>query len=269
MRIKLLDTGSLTTEGREMFCGLKEVSWQEYYPVENNGRAKWAIRSLLIVHGDQRILIDTGLGTKMDRATCKQYEINDDYLLPKILLKNGIRTEEITHVILTHLHFDHCGGNTHIDENGQVIPTFNKAKYYCSKTQLNYALNPEPGDAESYRQDDFLPLMNSGILHFIEDSVNDFPFMEFRKVNGHTPGQIIPIIKLENDFFAFAADLLPSAAHIPDDHIMAYDMNPALSRQEKLEFIQESVDRKYTILLQHDFRYQHGKLREVKRFVNS
>ncbi len=255
MQIHLLETGTLITKGSDMFCGLGNVDWQQHYPAINANKAKWAMRSLLIQNDNMNLLIDTGPGLKLGNETLQEYGIEDTNALELSLNEFGISRNEITHVILTHLHFDHCGGNTIFNANGTIEATFPYATYYASKTQIAYALNPLETDKESYRRADFMPLLECNSLLAIEHHQDVFPFINFLEVNGHTPGQLVPIINNDEQSHVFAADLLPSAAHVPEQHIMAYDIAPDLSRIEKAQFLAIAAKENYRVYLQHDIRF--------------
>ena len=252
MRLYSLDTGNLKTEGRMMFSHQKRESWEPYYPADSEGLCNWAIRSMLIDTGIRKILIDTGIGTKKHPEYFNDYHLNGETSLYNSLFKAGCQPNDITDVILTHLHFDHCGGSTVIDENGRLVLAFSNATYYVSEKQWDHALTSGKEEAGSFIEDDFMPIESAGKLRLINEEGSLFPGIDIRICNGHTRGLMLPFISHNNHIIVFAGDLVPSSAHIPDNHIMAYDIDPSLSFEEKKAFLHEAAREKYFLFLQHD-----------------
>lgn len=258
MKIHILETGTLMTTGTNMFCGLGETNWQKHYPPSKNGLCKWAMRCLLIIDEDRKILIDTGPGIKLSQKVLDDYHISGTEKLEEYCLAKGLSFEDITHVILTHLHFDHCGGSTRLDKKGQLVSSFPNAHYFISKKQWDYAKKPIESDKESFHEDDFLPLQKFNKITFIEQEHEILSSISVRFVDGHSPGQLIPFIKNGNETVVFAADLLPSSAHLPENNIMTYDLDPNLSKKEKMAFLEEAFEQNYHIIFQHDKDVESG-----------
>ncbi len=252
MDVHILESGTFMTKGEDMFCGLSKVNWQKYYPPEKNGLCKWVMRCLLIIDEERKILIDTGPGTKLSPQIIEQYHLSGTDQLAESLHMSGLSLNDITHVVLTHLHFDHCGGSTKLNSNGDLVPTFRNAQYYVGKKQWDYAQNPFEKDIDSYFLDDFLPLKKQGRLCFVKQEGEILPGISVRIVNGHSPGQLIPFIQSGQEQIVFAADLLPSTAHIRKNYVMSYDLYPEISCHEKEIFIQEAIKNNSTIIFQHD-----------------
>ncbi|MEA3445027.1 MAG: MBL fold metallo-hydrolase [Bacteroidota bacterium] len=266
MEIHILEAGTFMTRGEEMFCGLENVDWQKHYAPEKNGLCLWAMRCLLIIDEDRKILIDTGPGTKLNQQTIDDYHIAGTHLLEKAMAEKNIAFDDISHVILSHLHFDHCGGSTIVSDNGEIVPAFRNAKIFISKKQWNYALSPVESDKESYRKIDFIPLKKSNRIIFVEHEHEILPNISVKFVDGHTPGQMIPFIKRKKETIVFAADLLPSAAHIEKNYIMSYDLSPQKSNREKRAFLNEAVKNNYKIIFQHDKEVYSSSLSKIIQF---
>jgi len=152
------------------------------------------------------------------------------------ITKAGFSVSDITDVVLTHLHFDHCGGGIKIDDEGKYEPTFPNAKYWVSKLQWENAMNPNPREADSFLEENLIPMKDLGLLNFVENEGEYIPGIDFRLVHGHTPGQIIPLIKYGDKTLVFGADLFPMAAHIPVKYNMAYDLEVLKTMEEKETF---------------------------------
>jgi glyoxylase-like metal-dependent hydrolase (beta-lactamase superfamily II) len=267
MEYLILSNGSFITTGEEMFAGIAGSDWPSYYPVMSDGNCKWVMRSLFLQSGERRILIDTGPGDKLSPSLIRSYGMANLRLPTDLLRENGVDPATVTDVILTHLHFDHCGGTTIISSHGLPVPSFSNAMHHISRKQWDYAHNPEIHDQESYLKDDFRILENHKI-NLIEKEGALFPGFNIRFYDGHTPGQMIPFIKMDGYTLVFAADLLPSAAHIREGFVMSYDLNPGKSEQEKNLFLEEAATNEYRIVFQHDIGIEQGIIaREGDRFV--
>jgi glyoxylase-like metal-dependent hydrolase (beta-lactamase superfamily II) len=233
----------------------------------------WAMRCLLIEDGNKLILIDNGIGNKQDAKFFSHYYLNGNDTLENSLKPNGFNKNDITDVVLTHLHFDHCGGS--IEKNGDKLQTtFKNATYWSNDLHWQWATNPNDREKASFLKDNILPIQESGQLKLISgiNSANHaaqtireiattklqqiessiLPELSYRIVNGHTDAMMLPQIKYKDQTIVFVADLLPSAAHIPIPYVMAYDMFPLTTLQEKKSFLTEAAENKYTLFLEHD-----------------
>ncbi len=265
MEIQLLENEQFQTNSSDMFY--PEPRELVRYPINSLKKATWSVRSLLVKSGHQTILVDNGFGGKADQETIQKYGINryNDKSQPQL---SAINPDLIDHIFLTHLHLDHCGGSTYRDQDGNLHLQFRNAKYWCSRRQFEYAIKPDQSDLESYCPDDFLPLMESGRLFFIEDG---FPFeaIEVAFYDGHTPGQAIFTFQGSGETFCFASDLLPSVEHLNPELGMVYDRLKEQALLEKLNFLESHANRENKIiLLQHDFYHRAGRITKVgKNFI--
>jgi glyoxylase-like metal-dependent hydrolase (beta-lactamase superfamily II) len=211
------------------------------------------MRCLLIEDGDKLILVDNGMGNKQDEKFFGYYFLHGDDTLEKSLANKGYTKDDITDVFLTHLHFDHCGGSIEKLED-KLVPAFKNATYWSNKLHWDWAIHPNEREKASFLKENITPIQESGKLKFIQTS-DEVVFSENIKVrfmNGHTESMMLPQINYKGKSIVFMADLLPSVAHIPLPYVMAYDMRPLQTLQEKKIFLTEAQKRDYILFFEHD-----------------
>ena len=258
MKLYTINTGNFKLDGGAMFGVVPKSIWQKTNPADSNNLCNWAMRCLLIEEGNKLILVDTGIGNKQDEKFFSHYHLNGDDSLDKSLTAHGFHKNDITDVILTHLHFDHCGGA--VERNGDKLDTvFKNATYWSNERHWQWAVEPNAREKASFLKDNILPIQQSGQLKFVpvSDSGKRIPFeglnnLELQFAFGHTDAQMLPVIKYKDQTIIYAADLLPSIGHIPLPYIMAYDMFPLQTLTEKKLFLEDVAANKYIIYLEHD-----------------
>ncbi len=240
-------------DGGAMFGVVPKVLWQNKYPADENNLCNWALRSLLIDTGERVILIDTGYGDKQSKKYFSHVYLNGGDGLEGALSKHGYHFDDVTDVILTHLHADHCGGcvKYNQDKSGFEM-TFRNANYWVSKPHWAWAMKPNKQEGAAFLEENLMPMFESGQLRFIENNTELYPGINLRLYDGHTVGQIIPFINTGERTMVFMADLIPSTAHIPLVWNMAYDVYPMKMLKEKEDFLNEAVANNYTLFFQHD-----------------
>lgn len=253
MRITLIETGNFMLDGGAIFGVVPKSLWNKQYPADERNLCNMAMRSLLIEEKDRLVLVDTGIGNKQDAKFFSYYYLNGTETLECSLRTHHFAPDDVTDVILTHLHFDHCGGAVKYDAKGNPVPAFPNARYYVSKDQWEWALHPNLRERPSYRPENYLPLYEDGRIHFIESEGEFLPGMMLKMFNGHTAGLLVPFIEYEGKTRVFVSDLLPFRAHIPLAWVCGYDTRPLISIREKEKFLQEAADRNYELIFQHDF----------------
>lgn len=239
---------SFVVPGKDMVVSPGK-DWRKLYPADSGELTRWALRSLIIVKGGSVVLIDTGFGNKQYPSFFEPFNLNGDYKLNAQLNEIGLSTNDITDVVLTHLHYDHCGGCL-LHENGNTVAAFPKAKLWISSAQWQNAQNPEEAEKESYLDENIQPLSNFYPIQLVDEGAY-LPGIWFKIANGHTKGQIIPLIKLGEQNLLFGADLFPSSAHLDPDVNMAYDMDQSIAKQEKQIILEECIQNNYIIAFQH------------------
>jgi glyoxylase-like metal-dependent hydrolase (beta-lactamase superfamily II) len=252
MQLHTINTGYFKLDGGAMFGVVPKSMWNKLNPADDNNMCTWAMRSLLIEDGNKLILVDTGIGNKQDDKFFGHYYLHGDDSLESSLSKKGFSVDDITDVILTHLHFDHCGGSI-IREGEKLIPAFKNATYWSNQQHWHTATMPNDREKASFLKENILPIQESGQLKFIEVDYEEFPIdVKIRQVFGHTEAMMLPQINYKGKQIVFMADLLPSAAHIPIPFVMAYDMFPLTTLNEKKSFLTEAVENDYVLFFQHD-----------------
>ena len=252
MQLHIIETGNLKLDGGAMFGVVPKSIWQKSYPADENNLCNWSMRCLLVVDGNRKLLIDNGIGDKQDEKFLKHYYLNGDDTLEKSLQKVGYTTDDITDMVLTHLHFDHCGGSIVKVGEDQYKPAFKNATYWVSKGQWEWATKPNRREKASFLKENIFPIEESGQLKIVEKEGELLPNIDVKLYNGHTDGQMIPFIKYNGKTIVFMADLLPSAAHVPMPYIMAYDTKPLITLKDKEHFFEDAIENEYILFLEHD-----------------
>lgn len=272
MQIHVLNTGYFKLDGGAMFGVVPKSLWSRTNPADVNNMCSWALRSLLIEDGNRLILIDTGMGDKQSDKFFSHYYLHGDDSLEKSLKKLGFHRDDITDVFLTHLHFDHCGGAVEWnDQKNGFRPSFKNATYWSTKDHWEWAINPNDREKASFLKENIAPIEESGQLKFIEkkgDYTKDvFDNFDVLFVDGHTESMMIPHIKYKNKTLVFMADLLPSVGHIPLPYVMGYDTRPLITLKEKGIFLNQAMNEKYVLFLEHDAVNECCTLKDTEKGV--
>ena len=253
MKLHTIDTGLFKLDGGAMFGVVPKTIWQKTNPADANNMCTWAMRCLLIEDGNRLTLIDTGIGDKQEEKFFSHYYLHGDDTLDKSLAAKGFSRSDITDVFLTHLHFDHCGGAI-VRKNGNLVPAFEHATYWSNEKHWDWAVNPNDREKASFLKDNILPIQESGQLKFTEtnDGAEFQPGVRLRFAHGHTDAMMLPEIQYKGKTIVYMADLLPSTGHLPLPYVMAYDMFPLKTLEEKKSFLTEAVEKEFILYLEHD-----------------
>ncbi|MCX6286917.1 MAG: MBL fold metallo-hydrolase [Bacteroidetes bacterium] len=268
MKLHVISTGNLKLDGGAMFGVVPKVIWSKLYPCDENNLCNWAMRCLLVEDGERKILIDCGIGDKQSEKFFSNYYLNGDDSLDKSLAATGFTTDDITDVILTHLHFDHAGGAVrwNSDKTDYTL-TFKNATYWTSRRQWEWATNPNNREKASFLKENILPIKEKGKLNLVEENTEIYPGIKLRMFFGHTEGQVIPHISYGGKTVVYMADLLPSAAHIPLPYVMSYDTRPLVTLEEKEAFMKEAAQNGYILFLEHDILHECCTVQETEKGV--
>jgi len=248
-----LETGTFRLDGGAMFGVVPKVIWQKTNPADDQNRILLAMRTLVIQGEGKTILVDAGIGTKFDEKYSRIYDIDhSDYDLLRSLKAKGISREDITDVLITHLHFDHIGGATYMDENQQLQLTFPNATFHVQGEQWHWANNPAEKDRASFIKDNFELMRESGKLNELCGPGPVFQDIEVLVMYGHSHGMQLPKISDNKNTLLYCADLIPTASHISLPYIMGYDNNPLVTLEEKKRLLPKVVEDSWTLVFEHD-----------------
>lgn len=266
MNLYSINTGYFKLDGGAMFGVVPKSIWNKLNPADENNMCTWALRCLLIEEGDRLILIDSGMGDKQDAKFFGHYYLHGEDNINTSLANHGFTKDDITDVIFTHLHFDHCGGGI-IRVGDQLIPAFKNATYWSNEKHWQWATQPNDREKASFLKENILPIQESGQLKMVtlsspQDEGNEHRLhiqpsgildeLSFILVNGHTAAMMLPVIQLKGKTIVYMADLLPSSAHIPLPYVMAYDMFPLITLQEKKSFLHWAHTNDCILFFEHD-----------------
>ena len=255
-----IETSKFSLDGGAMFGIIPKTLWEKEVPADEYNRIQMVTRSLLVVSNERKIIIDTGNGDKWDDKNRSRYNIDLDKInLSSSLEKYGFIPADITDVFCTHLHFDHAGGNTSI-EDGKIVPTFPNATYWIHQDNWDLANSPSEKDRGSYLAENWSVLAENGMIEYVTDREEFLPGIEIMLTYGHTIGMMHPLIKDGNNTVFYAADIFPMAAHVPLAWVMAYDLNPVQTIKEKRSLLPTMVDKNWTVFFEHDPLRQAGKV---------
>lgn len=268
MKLYTINTGFFKLDGGAMFGVVPKSIWNKLNPADENNMCSWALRCLLIEDEGKLILIDNGMGDKQDAKFFGHYYLHGDDTLDKSLAQHGFTRDDITDVFLTHLHFDHCGGSI-MRDGDKLVSAFKNASYWSNEQHWKWATEPNAREKASFLKENILPIQESGQLKFL--NVNSAtpglssgattltthpspltPNISFYAVSGHTDSMMLPKINYKGRTIVFMADLLPSTAHIPLPYVMAYDMFPLTTLNEKKLFLTEAQQNDFVLFFEHD-----------------
>lgn len=254
MKLYSIETGLFRLDGGAMFGVVPKSIWQKTNPANENNLILLNMRALLVEYSNRLVLIDNGLGHKYNEKFKQIYAIeHETHTLDKSLQKLGFSREDITDVVLTHLHFDHCGGSTEWNkEKNRYEVAFKRAKFYVQKTHWEWANKPNAREKSSFFTENLQPLAESGQLELVEGNISLFENIEFLIMNGHTSAMQLPLISYKDRKILYTADLVPTHGHVPLPYVMGYDMFPLTTLQEKEPILKQAMAEKWVFFYEHD-----------------
>lgn len=273
MTLHAIEAGKFKLDGGAMFGVVPKTIWNKTNPADANNLIDIAARCLLIENGNKLILVDTGMGHKQSEKFYGYYSLWGDEDLIQSIRKKGFSENDVTDVVMTHLHFDHCGGTIQFnkDKTGYE-PTFKNAKLWSNKNHWEWATEPNAREKASFLKENILPMQESGHLCFVTQpeeywgKSEELGFNLFF-ANGHTEKMMLPVIDYKGKKIAFMADLLPTAGHIPLPYVMGYDTRPLLTLPEKEYFLNWAAANNVYLYLEHDAHNEIITVEETEKGV--
>jgi glyoxylase-like metal-dependent hydrolase (beta-lactamase superfamily II) len=271
-RVEIIPDCEFRLDGGAMFGVVPRNLWSKPCPPDDQNRIRMNMNCLFIEAGDERILIDTGIGDKWSEKHRAMYGINRVRSLDESLRAiAGVTSSDITIIINTHLHFDHAGGNTVFDESGKAVPSFPNARYLISRAEYEHAEAPTDRDRASYFADNWQPLRESGQLELKDSEYEVVPGLRMETQTGHNRSMQCPRLKSRGETLFGFADLVPMRAHVPFAWVMGYDLYPVETVEAKKKLLPQAARENWTCLFYHEpdqglgrIVEQDGKLRVVE-----
>jgi glyoxylase-like metal-dependent hydrolase (beta-lactamase superfamily II) len=260
--IHILSDGFFRLDGGAMFGVVPRVLWEKMEPPDEKNRILMGLNCLLVIRGQEKVLIDTGIGDKFDEKFAGIYSVQRDKTLLDQLASLGLRPEDITHVIMSHLHFDHIGWNTRRHAGGEIVPTFPNAVYYAQRGEYEVANNPDDRSRASYIKWNWEALENSGQLQLLDGNSEILSGIESVITPGHTLHHTIVKLTSGGQTAAFLADLVPTTSHLKTLYVMGYDLYPKLTMETKPQILQLALAENWLLIFEHAPRVRAGYLRK-------
>ena len=273
MNLYSIQAGNFKLDGGAMFGVVPKSLWQKTNPADSDNMIDMSARCMLIEDGDKLILVDTGMGNKQSEKFFSHYKRWGNFDLVKSINAAGFGADEITDVLLTHLHFDHCGGAVFWDNAKERYDVqFKNANYWSNENHWNWATKPNPREKASFLDENLLPIKESGRLSFLKNTSNEFVFseelgIEVLCVDGHTEKQMIPKVNFKGRDLIYCADLIPTAGHIPVPYIMGYDVRPLLTMKEKSLFLEDAFEKDCLLFMEHDPNNEIVSLKKTEKGI--
>lgn len=263
-QLAIVSDGTLRLDGGAMFGVVPRVIWQQIYQPDEQNRILIGLNCLLVRTPTENILIDTGVGDKWDDRSRAIYAINHPPTIITSLAALGLKPENISIVINTHLHFDHAGGNTRINSAGQLVPTFANARYYVQRSEYEHACKPHERDRASYLPENWQPLIESNQLYLLDGDVEIVPGVSLFRVPGHNLDTQLVRIDSKGQTAVFFADIIPTTAHLPYAWVMGYDLYPVELIEQKKRLIPQAAAAEWLCIFEHDPNIPMGKIYKVE-----
>ena len=252
LQYRILQTGFFLADGGAMFGAIPTRAWSRRYPSHEQNLCCLAMNCLLVWNNDRMVLLDTGVGNK-ELGKLSYYEFQNRKDLLELIRLEGFNPEQVTDVILSHLHFDHCGGCTYRDKQGNLQITFPNARHWVGEKQWKNYLQPNILEKDAFRPEDMMPVFNAGLIHRIDSDFELCENFHLKLFDGHTQGQIVSFIRIEDrQGLLFPGDVIPTRSHLPDEWISAYDVEPLKSLAAKIMLKEWIKQNNITTIFYHD-----------------
>ena len=259
MKLHPIHAGNFSCDGGAMFSVIPKVLWNKVYPADENNNIPIVLRCLLVDIGERKILIEAGVGNHYPEKVRRNNGHSQTDILERSLAEKGYKPEDITDVIFTHLHWDHCNGAV-LNKSGKLKLQFQNAKHWCSKKQWDHSKISNIRERAAYYPEIINFLKTEGNMQLVDGNCELFSGISVRMFDGHTPGQMIPFINTGEKTYVYMADLIPTAANIPIVWLASYDLYPVTALEEKEQFLREAAEKEYILFFEHDFHTECARV---------
>lgn len=265
LHLTLVSDGGFRLDGGAMFGVVPRTLWEKVAPPDEQNRIRMGTNCLLVERGNDLVLIDTGIGDKHDAKFMDIYAMDREAVrLPESIRRAGYELGDVTHVILSHLHFDHCGWNTR-EVDGRIVPTFPKARYWLQRGEVDHARLPNERDRASYFSENWEPLFDAGAVELFGDEGEPVPGVKAIRVPGHNANMCIVVLDGGDEAKGvYWADLVPRATHVPYPWIMSYDLYPLTTLENKKIWLPQAAAGNWLCVFEHDPDVPFGRVIEEK-----
>ena len=246
-----IHAGNFSCDGGAMFSVIPKVLWNKVYPADENNNIPIVLRCLLVDIGERKILIEAGVGNHYPEKVRRNNGHSQTDILERSLAEKGYKPEDVTDVVFTHLHWDHCNGAV-LNENGKLKLQFPNAKHWCSRKQWEHSKISNVREQAAYYPEIINFLKTEGNMQLVDGDCELFSGISVRIFDGHTPGQMIPFITTGGKTYVYMSDLIPTTANIPIVWLASYDLYPVTAMEEKDAFLKEAVEKEYILFFEHD-----------------
>lgn len=254
LTLHLVSDGTFRLDGGAMFGVVPKVLWERERAADEANRIEMATNCVLVESGRDLVLVDSGVGDKNDEKFRRMFGMEDGgERLPESIRRAGFEAGDVTHVVLSHLHFDHCGWNTR-DDGGRVVPTFPNARYWLERGEVDHARNPNERDRASYDPRNWEPLFDAGVVELFDDEAEPAAGVRAVKAAGHNRDMCVVLFEggPGEETAVFWADLVPTASHLPYPWIMGYDLYPVTTLENKKRWLPRAAEEGWLAIFEHD-----------------
>ena len=270
MKADLFNIANFRVDGGAMFGVVPKALWSRVVNSDENNLIVLTLRSLIVETDGRVVLIDTGWGDKQDEKFFRHVYLHGGEGLVEGLANRGYRPEDVTDVVLTHLHADHCGGGVISNPGGHGYRlTFPDAIYHVSREQWEWAVKNNPREEDAFLEENYIPVYDSGRLNLIDEEGELFKDFSVRICYGHTPGLMIALVNYRGKTLVYAGDLIPTAAHLPLIWNMSYDIESLKTISEKKKILEEALENEYILVIQHDRHVECCDLHMTSRGIRA
>ncbi|MBI4853766.1 MAG: MBL fold metallo-hydrolase [Acidobacteria bacterium] len=259
-KLDIISDGTLRLDGGAMFGIVPKVIWEKVAKPDEKNRILIGLNCLLIRTPTDNILVDTGIGEKWSEKELSIYAISHPPTILSSLEKVGLKAEDITIVINTHLHFDHAGGNTRFNSKGEIVPTFPNARYFVQYSEYKHACSPHERDRASYLSENWLILSEEGQLFFTQEREEIIPGITVFRIPGHNLDTQLVKITQGNTTVIFLADIIPTTMHLPIAWVMGYDLYPVELMEQKKLLLSQAISQNWICIFEHDAKIPAGRI---------